>query len=180
MEEATRVFGKLDVVRQQLKLAAEAIARREAEMLVAHVEATLDTEWGPPLESPLEAIFWIWWMSMRDCMDPCFVLDVQREVVVDGQVFRLDFVVDLKGEDVMTAAWKPIAIEVDGHAFHEKTQEQVASRNQRDRLLQQAGWTVLHFSWSELTTRAEDCVAEVLIVARQHYSVALRQITRTE
>jgi len=64
-------------------------------------------------------------------------------------------------------SWKPIAIEVDGHAFHERTREQVERRNERDRALQQAGWTVFHFSFTEMSARPEACILEVFDFAHK-------------
>jgi hypothetical protein len=43
-----------------------------------------------------------------------------------------------------------IAVELDGHDFHERTKEQVKLRDRRDRVLQRHGWIVLHISGSEL------------------------------
>ena len=57
-----------------------------------------------------------------------------------------------------------IAVEVDGHDFHERTREQVVARNQRDRDLQADGWTVLHFSGSEIHRQPEECVRQVFDV----------------
>ena len=55
-----------------------------------------------------------------------------------------------------------IAVELDGHDFHEKTKAQVAYRNRRDRDLQSAGWTIFHFSGSELFREPCNCVREVM------------------
>lgn len=97
-------------------------------------------------ESPIEAVFWVWWKviawadqevrhNVRD-----FDLLPQFEVTADGSRYRLDFAI----EDLQ------IAVELDGHDFHERTPEQVTYRNVRDRKLQAAGWTVLHISGTEL------------------------------
>lgn len=58
-----------------------------------------------------------------------------------------------------------IAVEIDGHDFHERTKDQVTYRNRRDRDLQAAGWHVLHFSGGEVVTRPDRCVAEALRAA---------------
>jgi very-short-patch-repair endonuclease len=43
-----------------------------------------------------------------------------------------------------------IVVECDGHDFHEKTKEQVAKGKERDRFLIKEGYTVLHYSGSEI------------------------------
>lgn len=121
-------------------------------------------------ESPIEAVFWVWFESFRS-LDVNVTNDVynfglvpQHEVVTsDGSLFRLDFAVpDFR-----------IAIELDGHEFHERTKEQVAHRNTRDRKLQTDGWTVLHISGSELWRAPLDRVEEIYEVCRQRALAAI-------
>jgi hypothetical protein len=108
-------------------------------------------------ESPIEAVFWIWWVTLTSLdaaigRDRDYPLVAQFVVTVGDHNYRLDFAVpDAK-----------VGIELDGHDFHEKTKEQVAYRNQRDRDLQAAGWVVMHFSGSELLREQAATVAEVL------------------
>lgn len=97
----------------------------------------------PPFESPLEEAFFFCW----HVVDRCGGSDAGRtrlrwQVPVDG--YRLDFQVvsDVPG-------FPQIAIELDGHEFHERTKEQVALRNSRDRALTARGWKVFHISGSE-------------------------------
>jgi len=73
--------------------------------------------------------------------------------------YRLDFAIVLDR--------KFIAIEVDGHDFHERTKEQAARDKARDRALITAGWTVLRFSGSEVWRDAFRCVQEVQELLRQ-------------
>jgi very-short-patch-repair endonuclease len=111
-------------------------------------------------ESPLEAVFWIWWITLEALMtdkDFGFALEPQHEVECEGVRYRLDFAVP---------EYK-VAIELDGHEFHERTKEQVAYRNQRDRLLQAAGWSVFHYSGSELYRNQVNCVSSVIAFVRQ-------------
>jgi very-short-patch-repair endonuclease len=131
------------------------------------------------VESPLEAIFLIWFGAVaqadKEDYSDDFQLMGQRDVNAGGSKFRLDFVIAPSLKMIARTAEFPmefpkIAIEVDGHAFHEKTVEQVAYRNQRDRALQADGWTVFHYSWSEMTTRQAQCVGEVLSFATDRYS----------
>jgi very-short-patch-repair endonuclease len=94
---------------------------------------------------------------------------ISRQVEVDagGRRYRLDFVlchdpVAARMMDALSIECPRVAVEVDGHAFHERTPEQVAHRNERDRALQRDGWRVFHFSWSELTQRPEQCLLDLL------------------
>lgn len=49
-----------------------------------------------------------------------------------------------------TYTGKRLAIECDGHEFHEKTKEQAAHDKARDRALVAAGWPVMRFTGSEI------------------------------
>lgn len=111
-----------------------------------------------PLESPLEAAWLAWWVVLAGerNYDAEVQLLAQSEVIVDGQTFRNDFVIQpLDAEQLARQCEKHhlpyvrVAVELDGHEFHERTKEQVASRDRRDRALQAAGWLVLHYSGSE-------------------------------
>jgi very-short-patch-repair endonuclease len=54
-----------------------------------------------------------------------------------------------------------LAIELDGHPFHEKSQGQVASDKRRERAIVSAGVTVLRFSGSEVVFKTRRCIEEV-------------------
>jgi very-short-patch-repair endonuclease len=166
----------VDVVREHVAKAADQIARYEAASFESFMEMQLgdDTDsqpqWRLGMESPLEAIFYVWWEAMigrSGFYGSMLQLEHQSVVTVAVSNYRLDFVISFTEASIPQGKERPkIAVEVDGHAFHEKTREQVAYRNQRDRALQQAGWIVLHFSWSEMTTRPEICIGEVLGVVK--------------
>lgn len=91
-----------------------------------------------------------WVDGSFDCID----LFVQHELRIEERSVRLDFA--LVGRGVR------LAIEVDGHDFHERTKEQAERDRSRDRALQRAGWTVLRFTGREVNRDAARCVAEVL------------------
>lgn len=138
------------------------------------------SEFTPPLESVLEGAFYLWWEAMvghKGHFGRSLNLASQRDVQCGDRSYRLDFSVEPTHAfaDRLASAgvsWPPIAIEVDGHAFHEKTKEQVALRNQRDRDLQRAGWKVLHLSYSEVDRDGyEACGGVVDIVREQFYRV---------
>jgi hypothetical protein len=136
---------------------------------------------APQISSPIEAGFDVWWNALmaeramnRNHYEFDYVLDRQVEVVAGNKHYRLDFVVRPTPDDPhvgyrtyegFDVALPKIAIELDGHEFHEKTKEQVIQRNQRDRDLQAIGWRVFHVSGSELFKHPEKCVAEIIRVA---------------
>jgi hypothetical protein len=123
------------------------------------------------VESPLEAMFVAWWSACDWFKTPRqLLLHAQRQVRAEDSVYRLDFVIEpdmefLDRANNMGLSWTPIAVELDGHAFHEKTQEQVTRRNKRDRDLQHAGWRVFHLSYDEMNRDGFDPVAEIFIAA---------------
>lgn len=55
-----------------------------------------------------------------------------------------------------------VAIECDGHDYHERTKEQARHDRSRDRALQAAGWSVLRFTGSEIHENADACASEVV------------------
>ncbi len=55
-----------------------------------------------------------------------------------------------------------LAIELDGHEWHERTKEQAAKDKARDRYLQTKGWRVFRFTGSEVHANADECALEML------------------
>jgi len=55
-----------------------------------------------------------------------------------------------------------LVIECDGHDFHEKTKEQAKRDKSRDRELKKFGYTVFHYTGSEVWTDVFKCAAECL------------------
>lgn len=101
-----------------------------------------------PVDSPIEAM-------LRDALLPLirdrFVLKTRHET---GR-YKLDFA--LWSEK----SWR-VAVECDGHEFHEKTKEQAARDRTRERDLVFEGWTVLRFTGSEIYRDAQRCAQDVL------------------
>lgn len=80
----------------------------------------------------------------------------QESIEAKGQTYRVDFM--LKG------AWttdngivtRDLIVECDGHAYH-STQDQIKRDNRRNRDLMAAGYTVTHFSGSEINQNPYEC-----------------------
>lgn len=70
--------------------------------------------------------------------------------------YRLDFAVFVMGFDHSIAR---LAVECDGHDFHEKTKQQAAKDKKRDRDLMLAGWRVFRFTGSEIYKDVGNCIS---------------------
>ena len=75
--------------------------------------------------------------------------------VVDGR-YRVDFAIVDAATDTF------VAIECDGHEWHEKSKEQVQRDKARDRALTADGWRVLRFTGSEVWSDPAACVREIV------------------
>lgn len=60
-----------------------------------------------------------------------------------------------------------IAVELDGHDFHEKTKEQASGDKRRDRYLAALGWTVLRFSGSDVYRDPAAVMDEIVALANR-------------
>lgn len=167
-------------VARQLDLAAQEVACVAADRYKSLLAEELDESKKPQstFDSPLEAIFFLWWRNY-EAINPNaayrYVLVGQERVEINGEWFRPDFSIYLDDAGLLKkmadhgVRWPRIAVELDGHGFHERTREQVARRDYRDRALQQAGWTVFHFSWAEMTAEPARCLNEVVFFIQVAY-----------
>ena len=88
------------------------------------------------------------------CDEAVAVCVPQAEVRAAGHAYRIDF--------AFVSDEAKIAVELDGHDFHERTKEQAARDKARDRALTTAGWRVVRFAGSEVYADAAKCLAEVM------------------
>jgi len=172
-----RAFVDLELVQTHLDLATTLVADAVARSFREGNEGALRHLPSLQFDSPLEVVFWIWWdacIRLHGAVAELFELKPQAEVRIGERLYRVDFLLEPVDQTVaISKHWTPIAIELDGHAFHERTREQVAYRDQRDRALQAANWTVLHFSFSEFTNNPYRCVCEVLLAARKQWNAVV-------
>lgn len=85
--------------------------------------------------------------------DLIFVMTPQAEVAG----YRVDFLLWFaRGREL-----RGIAIECDGHDFHEKTKEQAARDKKRDREINVAGFPVIRFTGSEIFRDPVGCAEQV-------------------
>ena len=165
-----RLIANLDSVQQQIQAAGQYVYEkfiRTSDGMLRHF----------PVHSPIEATFYTWWgalLATHEINESEFSLGKQTQIECAGRQYRLDFsiVPDVTREGLSKQSGVPlpkIAVECDGHDYHERTREQVIERNERDRMLQANGWIVLHFSGSELHRDAYHCVLSVYGEANSRY-----------
>lgn len=70
-----------------------------------------------------------------------------------------------------------VAVEVDGHDFHERTKEQAKRDRSRDRAALVGGWHVIRFTGSEVYADAAACVSEVIDICQ---AIEMAQYAATE
>ena len=121
-------------------------------------------------ESPIEAVFMLWWdVYSRIIPHVREHLELHPQfgfAPINGRNYRADFVVWPRCLDYMSGSpYRAVVVELDGHDFHERTKEQVAARNQRDRDLQDKNYIVRHFSGSELFRSPGEVLNDVITVA---------------
>lgn len=98
---------------------------------------------------------------------------------------RIDFILtpqaEIAGHRVDFLLWVTcgkavggVAIECDGHDFHEKTKEQAARDKKRDRDVLAAGYPVMRFSGSEVFRDTNACVDQV----REVFDTVLNRVSK--
>lgn len=96
--------------------------------------------------------------SLMTNEDHGFACIPQLDVSIAGSAYRVDFAFLSMPEEEMTAR---LAVELDGHDFHERTKEQASRDKKRDRDFAAAGWTVLRFTGSDIYRDASAALREV-------------------
>lgn len=134
---------------QHARKAFRAFAAMQLRYMQAHVMKQIE-----PCESPLEAAFFTWWLVIHAVGATSLELVPQQSVRIAGKNYRLDFVArpvrgGLFAMFVGLETAPKVAIELDGHTYHDRTPRLVTQQNRRDRALVTDGWTVLHVSYNE-------------------------------
>lgn len=98
--------------------------------------------------------------------NPPATLLMQRQVTVPD-VGRVDFLIHCYAywprlPEPKSECWRTLAVECDGHNFHERTKEQAARDRARDRNLQMRGIEVFRFTGSELWRDPWGCAGQVI------------------
>jgi very-short-patch-repair endonuclease len=104
-----------------------------------------------------------WWLSGHP-LDEAFVFD--RKTQIDGCIIAIQqpikqYVVDFVFMISDRGHYFNIAVECDGHYFHERTKEQAAQDRKRDRELQKDGFIVLRFTGSQIWVDPILCMGQL-------------------
>jgi very-short-patch-repair endonuclease len=110
-------------------------------------------------ESPIEELLGVWLVHLRDWSKIPMQIEPQCEIETGNGVYRVDFLVTATIKDQRVV----VAVECDGHDYHERTKEQASRDKKRDRALKLAGLDVLHFTGSEIWKDPNECAREVLL-----------------
>ena len=126
--------------------------------------------------SPIEQIFWVY-CDQKSFLKKGFILQPQWEIYTNDEdehpKYIIDFILRPGRElplDNPRYEWFKnyelvkdikLAIELDGHEFHEKTKEQVKKDKEKDRWLTLNGYTVIRFTGSEIYNSIETCIKQV-------------------
>lgn len=78
---------------------------------------------------------------------------LQPSLTIGRGLIRLDFAI--------LSATAKVAVELDGHDFHERTKEQAIRDKSRDRELQMLGWKAVRFTGAEVWRDPERCCFEI-------------------
>ena len=109
------------------------------------------------IKSPIEQIFFLEWQFQHMFLQnrKYFFFPQFKQAGITG-----NYIVDFM---VLDRTYRPlIAIEIDGHDFHEKTKEQVRKDKKRERFISKNVTYFLRFSGSEVFRNPERSVNEVI------------------
>jgi very-short-patch-repair endonuclease len=108
------------------------------------------------ITSPIEQIFLMEWRFLKVDEQHGVKIRPQSELKLEGSTYTIDFMVESSGGKVK------LAIELDGHDFHEKTKKQAAHDRARERTIVRHGYTIFRFTGSEVSRNPRKCVEEVV------------------
>ena len=110
------------------------------------------------ISSPIEQLFLMEWKYGKFDDKLGVRLIPQKHIETERGKYIVDFNILHKDS---SEPYINVAIELDGHEFHEKTKQQVAKDKKRDRSLIKSGLTVLRFSGSEIFYSPRSCITEI-------------------
>ena len=161
-------YDQLDFPSKEMKIDVknrfEWLKKRVVKDYESNVKKTIDLN---RVVSPIEQIFIMEW-KFSNIEDKLHLrLKPQTPIETDKGVFKIDFIViDENGGDNKFI----IAIELDGHDFHEKTKLQVEKDKKRERAIVRKGIYVLRFSGSEIIKDARGCIKEITGYLEKEYA----------
>jgi very-short-patch-repair endonuclease len=118
-------------------------------------QAVLTEGWGK--HSPIEKVLLLGLFEWRQVEDFPFV-------GIAHQFEESPFFIDIA---LLTKASHRVALEADGHDWHEKDKEQIAHDRRRDRALQLRGWYVARFTGYEIHRSLDSVMKELIYIGRR-------------
>ena len=108
------------------------------------------------ITSAIEQIFLMEWRYLR--VDERYGVKIrpQKSETIEGTTYTIDFVVASPDQKLK------LAIELDGHDFHEKTKQQATRDRARERKIVRQGYPLFRFTGSEVVENPRKCVEEVV------------------
>ncbi|MGK3981368.1 endonuclease domain-containing protein [Sorangium sp. So ce118] len=103
-----------------------------------------------------------------------FVLLQQPTIKCAGHELRPDFalaVLRASANGSPSPILARVAIELDGHDWHERTKEQAAADRQRDRRMAVMGWTVVRYTGSEVYQDPAECFWSAIEISAKMASI---------
>lgn len=113
-------------------------------------------------ESPIEALFLAAFLRYHCPASPYASCEYEIEPQRGVAGYRVDFLVRFRFE----GCERSVAVECDGHDYHERTREQAERDKRRDRDLLFAGIPVFHFTGRELHRDPAACAGQVVDYAQ--------------
>ena len=113
-------------------------------------------EYGLDCETPIETLYYFAFCYIMQKLKINLFLIPQFEIEVENKNYRVDFIVVNHKEEKPT-----YIVECDGFEYHSSSKQQ-ARDNQRQRDLENAGYTIIRFSGSEIYNDPIKCVYETL------------------
>jgi restriction endonuclease-like protein len=165
------------------------MTNRHAELLA------IALRWREALESPIEQMLWDrliplmlerlasayrfefghpgFLAAIQETSENIIAVSPQCELGENGRgpvIFRVDICLIVKNSSLDREQLPlMIAIECDGHDWHERTKIQARRDRSRDRQLARSGWIVQRFTGSEITADAKECAHELLDLISSWY-----------
>jgi len=165
----------VDKVNEYLRETANSIADEFILWVTTSIEE-FEIEQNKSIISPVEQLFYIAWYKKlyvaHDKESLNYLLEPQYSHPEKTGKYRLDFMVDVFGyymnysntypdERLMSSPDPLVAVEIDGHEWHEKTKEQVTYHKQRERFLVSKGWRLFRYSGSEVYRDPDGCINDL-------------------
>lgn len=146
---------------------------------VQHCESPIEEKFARALTDGFNEQF-LWNFEVRELLDIARLpLPDYPHVYCSPQVnianYRVDFLFVIKDFSAPDAT-RLVAVECDGHDWHEKTKEQAARDRKRDRRLAYFETMVLRFTGSEIHRDAHGCAAEAMEIVEDILSMGVNNM----